>query len=83
MTDKIPTQVGDVLILKTDKAGSTYAVGSIKRDGQQDFKGEMIGESQQRVKGYEKAKTTAKAMVMPGRVIYIRADDTGQWEELS
>jgi hypothetical protein len=77
---KIPTQIGDVLILRTDKAGSTHAVGAISKDDQQDFKGQS---DLNYVSGRAAAEAAARSLVMPGGRIFFRNDDTGDWQEIS
>ena len=37
MANRIPTELGDVLILQTKQSYTIYAVGRVSRDGQQDF----------------------------------------------
>jgi hypothetical protein len=80
MADGIPTQVGDVLILETDKSFAIHAVGRVTRDGQQDF------DTQVNVK-YESDATAAvaraKALLAPGGRIFICNIDTGKWSEIS
>ena len=76
MPDRIPTQIGDVLILH-NRSIPTHAVGAISEEGQQEFKANM---------SYERDRTAAEAaarkLVMPGRRIYIKNTDTGHWAEL-
>ena len=72
-------QRGDVLILGTAKSFPVYAVGGVVRDGQQDFGGEE-GVKYSRVRAT--AEAVAKAIVAPGRRIYFRDLDTGEWSEI-
>ena len=72
-------QRGDVLILGTTKSLEVYAVGRVVRDGQQDFGGEA-GVKYSRVR--VTAEAAAKALVEPGRRIYFRDLDTGEWSEI-
>jgi hypothetical protein len=76
----MPTQFGDVLILRTHLAFTIHAVGPVSHDGQQDF------HAQTNVK-YEidraAAVAEAKALVRPGRRIFFRNIDTGDWSEIS
>jgi hypothetical protein len=37
VANRIPTKVGDVLILRTNQSFSTFAVGPVMTDGQHDF----------------------------------------------
>ena len=78
MTGKIPTQIGDVLIVTTE-AGTIRAVGAIHKDDQQDFSGQI---SPSYVSGRAAAEAQAKALVTPGRRIYLRNKDTGDWNEI-
>ena len=39
MTTWMPTQQGEVLILRTTRSFHTHAVGSVCKNGQQDFRG--------------------------------------------
>ena len=72
-------QRGDVLILGTAKSFPVYAVGCVARDGQQDL-GDVAGVKYSRV--CLTAETVAKAIVEPGRQIYFRDLDTGEWSEI-
>lgn len=72
-------QRGDVLILGTAKSFAVYAVGCVVRDGQQDLGG-VAGVKYSRVRST--AEAAAKAIVEPGRRIYFRDLDTGEWSEI-
>ena len=72
-------QRGDVLILGTAKSVAVYAVGRVSRDGQQDLNGEA-GVKYSRVRST--AEAVAKVIVEPGRRIYFRDLDTGEWSEI-
>ena len=72
-------QRGDVLILGTTKSFEVYAVGRVVQDGQQDFPSEA-GVKYSRVR--VAAEAVAKAIVEPGRRIYFRDLDTGEWSEI-
>jgi hypothetical protein len=76
----IPTQVGDVLILRTDQSFTIHAVGQVLRDGQQDFHAQM---NVKYVSDRAAAEAEAKALVVPGRRILLRNLDTGDWSEMS
>jgi hypothetical protein len=76
----IPTQVGDVLILRTDKSFTIYAVGQVSSDGQQDFHAQM---NVKYVSDRAAAVAEAEALVVPGRRIFLRNLDTGDWFEIS
>jgi hypothetical protein len=77
---RIPTQCGDVLILRTDQSFILHAVGRVTKDGQQDF------DTHVNVKYADNraaADADAKALVLPGRRVFFRNLDTGEWSEIS
>ena len=76
MPDWMPTQFGDVLILHKSSS-PTHAVGAIFEDGQQFLKANISYEPDRTA-----AEAAARSLVMPGRKIYIKNTDTGQWAEL-
>jgi hypothetical protein len=77
----IPTQPGDVLILLTkDRSFSVYAVGPVSKDGEQDF---FTGMNVKYERDRSAAVDAAKAIVAPGRRIFFRNLDTGDWSEIS
>ena len=82
MVARVPQpQLGDVLILATtSRSYSVYAVGRVSRDGQLDFHGEG---PHRHSRVLETAVAEAKALVTPGRRIYFRNLDTGEWSEIS
>jgi hypothetical protein len=79
MAERMPTQVGDVLILRTDTS-STHAVGKVLQDGQQDFHRQM---NVKYVRDRAAAVAEAKALVVPGRRIFFWNLDTRDWSEIS
>ena len=76
---RIPTQVGDVLVLRTGQSYTTHVVGLIAQDGQQDFQGQT---DLAYVDDRAAAVTQAKALVEPGRRIFFRDIDTDDWSEI-
>jgi hypothetical protein len=77
---KLSTQPGDVLILRTKKSFTVYAVGSVYHAGQQDF------HDRQEVRyfaGRDAALDAAKTLIAPGGRIYLSDLDTTQWSEIS
>jgi hypothetical protein len=80
MAQRLPTQVGDVLILRTERSFKIHAVGRISKDGQQDLKGQ---ENVEYVTGRATAVAKAKALVAPGRRIFLQNIDTENWSEIS
>ena len=80
MSKPIPTQTGDILILWTkDRIFSVYAVGPVLKDGEQDF---FTGMNVKYVRDRAGAIHTAETMVAPGRRIFFRNLDTGDWSEI-
>jgi hypothetical protein len=80
MAKRIPTQVGDVLILRTTRSFTVHAVGRVSTDGQQDFGSEAHVQYET---DYAAAVAQANALVVPGRRILFRNIDTGDWREIS
>ena len=76
----MPTQFGDVLILRTHVAFTIHAVGPVSHDGQQDCHAQtnVKFEIDRAVAGAE-----AKALVRPGQRILFRNMDTCDWSEIS
>jgi hypothetical protein len=80
MDKRIPTQRGDVLILRTDHSFTIHVVGSVSKDGQQDFESQMdLTFEIDRAA----AVAEAKVLVAPGGRIFLRNIDTGDWSEIS
>ena len=79
MKKKSPTQPGDVLILRTSKSYTIYAVGSVEKKGQRDFTGQ---EHVQALRTRAAATTAAKALVAPRGRIHLLDIDTGDWSEI-
>ena len=77
---RIPTQPGDVLILRTTQSFAVHAVGRITKDGQQDFSSEANVNYEI---DYAAAVARARALVLPGRRVFFRNIDTGDWNEIS
>jgi hypothetical protein len=80
MAERIPTQVGDILILRTARTFATHAVGQVPKDGQQDLHAQR---NVKHVQDRAAALAEAKAMVGPGRRIFFLNIDTGDWSEIS
>lgn len=77
---RISTQVGDVLILQTNKSFTIYAVGLVTKEGQQDFCGQF---NVTHVPDRAAAMVEAKALLVPGRRIVLCNMDTNDWSEIS
>jgi hypothetical protein len=69
MTTRIPTEVGDVLILRTDQSFAIYAVGQVSKTDQQDFCAQV---NVKHVRERAAAVAEAKALLVPGRRIFFR-----------
>jgi hypothetical protein len=80
MAKRIPTRLGDVLILRTEQSFSIYAVGPVYKYGQQDFRGQT---NMKYVNGPQAAIAEAKSIVIPGRRIFVLNIDTADWSEIS
>jgi hypothetical protein len=80
MTERTPTQRGDVLILRTDHSFTLHAVGQVTRDGQEDFETHVnVKYATDRAAAVAKAK----ALVEPGQRIFFRHLDSGDWSVIS
>ena len=79
MAKRIPTQLGDVLILRTTKSYTVYVVGRVSKDGQQDFGSEKDVKHES---DYDTAVAQARALVAQGRRIFLRNIDADDWSEI-
>jgi hypothetical protein len=79
LTGRVPTRIGDVLILTSPGGGGLYALGGISVDGQQDL--HYLG-GLQYVKGRQVAESEARLLVIPNGDIYLRDIHTGEWDEI-
>jgi hypothetical protein len=80
VTRQWPTEIGDVLILRTSRSYTVYAVGSVVTAGQHDF---SHSEQVRHVLTHAEAVTTARAMVASGGRIYLLDIDTAVVTEKS
>jgi hypothetical protein len=80
MARRIPTQVGDVLILRTDETFAIHAVGVVSKDGQQAFRGQT---DVKYVSGHADALAEARAILVPGRRVFLLDIDFGDWSVVS
>ena len=80
MAKRIPTHLGDVLILRTTQSYAVHAVGRVSKDGQQDFSGDANVNYDV---DYAAAVAKAKALVAPGGRIFFRNIDTDDWKEIT
>jgi hypothetical protein len=80
MVKRIPTHVGDVLILRTTQSYVVHAVGRVSKDGQQDFSSDANVNYEI---DYAAAVARAKTLVLPGGRMFFRNIDTDHWKEIS
>jgi hypothetical protein len=80
MAKRIPTHIGDVLILLTTQSYTIYGVGRVSREGQQDL-GNQTDITY--ANDHAAAVAEAKALVAPGRKIFLQNIDTNDWSEIS
>ena len=73
---RMPTHIGDVLILRTTHTYTIHVVGRVTRDGQHDFSGDenLIYE-----RNYDDAIARARTLAVPGRRILLHDIDTDEW----
>ena len=77
---RIPTEVGDVLVVRTAQTFSIHAIGVVTKNGQQNFRGQ---ERVTYVTDHEEALTEARALCAPGRRIFLLDMDIGDWSQMS
>jgi hypothetical protein len=75
----VPTKRGDVLILPAEGSVSLHAVGKVFSDGQQDF---TYQEEVDHMPGRAAAVAAARTLVAPGRRIFLKTFNTGDWSEV-
>ena len=78
MNGKIPTRFGDVLILTTERAGSTHVVCPVSTDDQQGCTADRHG-----VSGRPAAVAKARSLVVPEGRIFLKDQDSGEWGKIS
>jgi len=76
---RMPTHVGDVLVLRTDESFAIYAVGLVAEDGQQGFGGQL---NVNHVRDRAVAMAKARALAGPGHRIFLCDIDSGDWSEI-
>ena len=79
MPKPLSTQVGDVLILRTEKSFAVHAVGRVAQDGQQDFRGQT---DVKYVSDRAAALALARTLLVAGRRIFLLDIDSGEWSEV-
>ena len=80
MSTPIPTRVGDILILRTRRSFTVYAVGAVSQEGQQDFGSHPFPAH---VADDAVAVAMAKSLGTPGGRIFLSDIDTGEWSEIA
>jgi hypothetical protein len=78
---RMPTQLGDVLILQTERGTKIHAVGRVTAGGQQDF--HRIEPPPVYIVDHDEALVAAQTLVMPGRRIFLVRLDSGAWSEVA
>jgi hypothetical protein len=78
---RIPSTIGDVLMLRTTQTFTIFAVGLIAKDGQQDFAGGRSGVAH--TTDMEGAVAVARSLRRPGQRIFLLDIDDGEWSEIS
>jgi hypothetical protein len=66
---RIPTQLGDVLVLQTERGVKIHAVGRVTEGGQQDL--HRIEPPPLYIADHEEAVVVARTLVAPGRRIFL------------
>ncbi len=77
MIGEIPTQLGDVLILTTDRAGSIHLVCPVSSDGQQGCTADR-----HTVSGRPEALAKARSLVVPAGRIFLKDQASGEWGKI-
>jgi hypothetical protein len=78
--EKMPSTIGDVLILVTRRTFTAYTVGLISEDYQQDFMRHQSNISHPNdIAG---ALSTARSILVDGRRIFLRNMDTNEWSQI-
>lgn len=77
---RVPTRLGDVLILQTQTGVKIHAVGRVTRNGQQDFHAEPVPLY---IVDHDEAVAVAQTLVAPDRRIFLITLDSGDWSEVS
>ena len=78
---RIPTQLGDVLILQTERGLKIHAVGRVTKAGQSDFHSATPAPIY--VVDYDEAVAVAQTLIAPGRRLFlVKIDREDDWSEL-
>jgi hypothetical protein len=77
---RIPSQVGDVLILKTERGVKIHAVGRVTTAGQQDF--HRSDPPPTYIVDQSEAIAAARTLVTPGRQMFLVLFESGTWSDI-
>ena len=77
MIGEIPTRLGDVLILATERAGSIYQVCPVSSDGQQGCTADR-----HTVSGRPEAVAKARSLLVPEGRIFLKDQDSCEWGKI-
>jgi hypothetical protein len=85
MAKPIPIHLGDVLILRTTRSYTIFAVGRVSKDGQQDSStpANVKEPTVSYESDYAAAVVRAKALVDSRGRIFMLDIDTAEWSEIS
>jgi hypothetical protein len=75
------TQIGDVLILQTERGVKIHAVGRVIKAGQQDF--HRVEPGPVYIVDHVEAVAVARTLVTPGRRIFLVRVDSGSWSDVA
>jgi hypothetical protein len=78
---RMPSTIGDVLILLTRRTFTAYTVGLISEDDQQDFMRHQSNISHPN--DMAGALSAARSILVAGQRIFLRNMDTNEWSEIS
>ena len=80
MANGMPTQPGDVLILRGARRFRRYAVGPVRLNRQQDFRDQL---DIRHTGNLPEAVATAIGFLATGGQVFLRHIDTGDWSTVS
>jgi hypothetical protein len=76
---RMPSRIGDVLILRTTRWFTVHVVGRVTKGGEQDCHAQANLRYQD---DRPTAVALAKVFVAPGRQIFLMNVDSGEWSEI-
>ena len=77
MIGEIPTRLGDVLVLTTERAGSIHQVCPVSSDGQQGCTADR-----HTVSGRAAAVAKARSLLVQEGCIFLKDRDSGNWAKI-